>query len=67
MVHFQFIHYIINFDLKELINLEAFPNFVLWMFFFTLFKSFDKSIEWKYYFYFIYLQKNSVLFWWKKH
>lgn len=48
MVHFQFIHYIINFDLKELIKLEAFPNFVLWMFFFTLFKSFDKSIEWKY-------------------
>lgn len=48
MVHFQFIHYIIYFDLKELINLEAFPNFVLWMVFFTLFKSFDKSIEWKY-------------------
>lgn len=33
MVHFQFIHYIINFDLKELIKLEAFPNFVLWMVF----------------------------------
>lgn len=63
---FPIYSYIINLDLKELINLEAFPIFVLLMFSFVC--SLKIAI--------IYIMKELFLFicrniqsfsWWKKH